>query len=187
MSMRNPSEVRLRPATHDDIPFLEGLIGKSAREVGNGCYSPSEIVVLTTSVFGVDSELVVDGTYFVAMIDGAVAGCGGWSRRATLFGGDRFERREAGMLDPSRDAAKIRAFFVDPGHIRRGVATAILDECERAAAAAGFRAGELMATLPGLPFYRARGYGEEEPILLEIAGERLRFVRMRKPYDAPVQ
>ena len=148
----------LRRAVAADIPMLEALIARSARALSTGNYRTEEIEALIAHIFGVDSEVVADGTYLVAEIDGAAAGCGGWSRRRTLFGSDRFAERARGLLDPASDAAKIRAFFVDPPFARRGVGTAILAACEAAAVAAGFRRLELMATLPGVPFYAAAGY-----------------------------
>lgn len=173
-------DLHLRPARDDEIALLEDLIARSARVLSRGYYSPVEIEAAVEHVFGVDSELIADGTYFVAEADGMVAGCGGWSRRKTLFGSDRAGSREAGYLDPARDAAKVRAFFVHPDWARRGVGQAILARCESEARAAGFTACELMATLPGVPFYRRMGYRGEEPIQYQAGGVTLRFVPMRK-------
>jgi N-acetylglutamate synthase-like GNAT family acetyltransferase len=157
------SPVRIRPAVIEEIPALEALIVRSARGLSRRDYAEAEVEALITHIFGVDSEVVGDGTYLVAEVDGQVAGCGGWSRRRTLFGGDRFAARENGLLDPAHDAARIRAFFVDPAFARRGVGRAILAACEAAAVAAGFRRLALMATLPGVPFYAAEGFiGEDE-------------------------
>ena len=150
--------ITLRPATAADTAELEALIARSARGLSAADYDAQEIEALIAYIFGIDSEVVADGTYLVAEIDGVAAGCGGWSRRRTLFGGDRFAARESGLLDPATDAAKIRAFFVDPAFARRGVGAAILAACEAGAIAAGFRRLELMATLPGVPFYAAAGY-----------------------------
>lgn len=130
-----------------------------------------------------DSELIADGTYFVVEDGGRLVGCGGWSRRKTLFGGDQAASREGGLLDPGRDAAKIRAFFVHPDWARRGIGQAILRRCEAEAKAAGFGSVELMATLPGLKFYRAFGYEEGERVSYEAGGVALDFVRMRKALD----
>jgi GNAT superfamily N-acetyltransferase len=174
------SEPVIRPARPEEKSLLEALITRSARELSQNDYSHSEIEALIENVFGVDSELLGDGTYLVAMIGDDIAGCGGWSRRRTLFGGDRFSERANGYLDPSCDAAKIRAFFVDPRHARRGVGTTVLAACERAAIAAGFQSFELMATLPGRPFYSAHGYVEGAPAVIDADGERLHFIQMSK-------
>ena len=170
----------LRRATTDDVPMLEALIARSARGLSGGDYDAAEIEALVAHIFGVDSEIVADGTYFVAELDGAAAGCGGWSRRRTLFGGDRFAARASGLLDPATDAAKIRAFFVDPRFARRGVATALLAACEAAAREAGFRRLELMATLPGVPFYAAAGFVGADEIAVEAGPRTVRFRPMVK-------
>lgn len=193
--------LHVRPATADEIPALERLIAASARQLSHGFYTEAEAEAAIAHVFGVDSELVADGTYLVAErdrsdSDGAdlvangghggpaggpiLAGCGGWSRRATLFGGDRFAGRQSGLLDPARDAAKIRAFFVAPDAARRGVGAALLQACEAAAAAAGFARTELMATLPGVPFYTAHGYVGGAEIALDCGGVPVRFLPMTK-------
>ncbi len=170
----------MRAAVAADIPALESLIAQSARVLGRGHYSAAETEAAITHVFGVDSELVADGTYLVVEAGERIAGCGGWSRRPTLFGGDRFAARQSGLLNPATDPAKIRAFFVHPDFARQGVADALLSACEAAAAAAGFHRLELMATLPGLPFYRARGFvaGAAQPHLLD--GIEVTFVPMAK-------
>ncbi len=160
------SPVALRPAVPADVPALEALIAASARALGRGYYTDEETEAAIAHVFGVDSALVADGTYLVAEVDGILAGCGGWSGRRTLFGGDRFAAREDDRLDPRVDAARIRAFFVAPDFARRGIGGAILDACESAARQAGFGTAALMATLPGVPFYTAHGY---------IAGEQLSY------------
>lgn len=121
-----------------------------------------------------------DGSYLVAETGGQIAGCGGWSRRATLFGGDRFVRRISGLLDPARDAARIRAFFVAPAFARQGIAHALLQSCEAAAKAAGFDHTTLMATLPGEPFYAAQGYSSGSPVALDLSGVSVCFVPMHK-------
>ncbi|NIJ07156.1 GNAT superfamily N-acetyltransferase [Sphingomonas vulcanisoli] len=171
----------LRPATRGEIAALEGLIRTSARELGRGFYSDAETEAAITHVFGVDSDLVDDGTYLIAE-DGAgrLLGCGGWSRRRTLFGGDNFAGRASGLLDPAEDAARIRAFFVAPQAARMGIASRLLAECETRAAAAGFTRMALMATLPGVPFYAARGYVAGGEILQPCGEIALRFVPMEK-------
>jgi len=170
----------LRRATAEDKPAIAALIERSARGLSRDDYADGQIEAAVARVFGVDSELIEDGTYVVAEAGGRLVGCGGWSRRRTLFGGDQAASREAGLLDPATDAAKIRAFFVDPDWARRGVATAILERCEAEAREAGFRAAELMATLPGVKFYRARGYEGDERISYDAEVTAIEFVPMRK-------
>lgn len=175
------AELRIRPALPAEIPALEAIITASARVLSQGYYTAAETEAAITHVFGVDSELVADGTYLVVTDERCdILGCGGWSRRATLFGGDRFAGRASGLLDPGRDAAKIRAFFVAPQAARRGVGAALLKACEDAAAAAGFTRTELMATLPGVPFYAVHGYAGGEPISVDCGGVPVGFVPMAK-------
>lgn len=176
----NRAPVVLRLATAADVPALERLIARSARALGRGYYSDAESEAAIAHVFGVDSELVADGCYFVATIGETVAGCGGWSRRATLFGGDRYAGRESGLLDPARDRARIRAFFVAPEAARRGVGAALLEACERAAAAEGFTGLSLMATLPGEPFYARHGFRATGRTTLDLGGVPVAFVPMEK-------
>jgi len=173
-------EFVIRAAQASEITTLSALIAASARGLSRDDYSDEQIEAAVSAIFGVDSELVSDGTYFVAEAGGELIGCGGWSRRRTLFGGDQAASREAGELDPDRDPAKIRAFFVHPDWARRGVGRAVLERCETEAQEAGFRALELMATLPGLRFYRAMGYETCEEILYPAGGTVLKFIRMRK-------
>jgi GNAT superfamily N-acetyltransferase len=174
------SALRIRPATAAEIPALGALITASARQLSQGFYTAEQTEAAITHVFGVDSELVADGTYLVAEIAGRIAGCGGWSRRATLFGGDNFAARASGLLDPARDAAKIRAFFVGPDAARAGVGSALLAACEDAAHTAGFARTELMATLPGVPFYAARWYVAGAGISLDCGVVPVPFVPMTK-------
>jgi GNAT superfamily N-acetyltransferase len=169
----------LRPATPDDVPALEALIVASATAI-TGDYAPAEAAAALAHVFGVDTQLVADGTYYVAERDGVPAGCGGWSRRRTLFGSDRCAGRAADLLDPAAEPARIRAFFVHPAHARAGIARALLARCEAAAAAAGFTELALAATLPGLPFYRRHGFGAERPFTHDAGGTPVRFVAMTK-------
>ncbi|WP_052129558.1 GNAT family N-acetyltransferase [Sphingomonas sp. 35-24ZXX] len=172
--------MRIRAATPADIPVLEQLIAASARQLSIGHYGEAETEAAIAHVFGVDSELVEDGTYLIVESDGRLAGCGGWSRRATLFGSDRFAARASGYVDPAVAPAKIRAFFVAPEFARRGVGTVLLQACEDAAVAAGFTSAELMATLPGVPFYEARGYVAGSAITQIYDGVGVRFVPMHK-------
>ncbi len=174
-------DYRIRRATLEDRAALERLIAGSARGLSRGDYSGEQIEAAIASVFGVDTDLIHDGTYYVAEAFDEPIGCGGWSKRKTLFGGDRFAARDSGYLDPSTEPAKIRAFFVHPDWARRGVAGRILETCEREAKAEGFRSLELMATLPGVPFYATRGYEAGEQVEYEIAeGIKIEFVPMRK-------
>ena len=171
----------LRKATLDDRPAIEQLIKLSARGLSRGEYSHEQIEGAIRTVFGVDTDLIEDGTYFVAEDHGELIGCGGWSKRRTLFGGDQYAARDAGKLDPTSEPAKIRAFFVHPGHARKGVARAILAACESEATAAGFQALELMATLPGIKFYEASGYQGKEPVALSVGeGIAIGLLPMRK-------
>jgi GNAT superfamily N-acetyltransferase len=174
----------IRPARMDERPALEQLIADSARGLSQEDYTPAQIESAITHVFGVDTELVEDGTYLVVEHAGAPIACGGWSRRKTLFGGDRFAGRESGLLDPARDAAKIRAFFVHPAWARRGVGRALLEACEQAARAQGFRALELMATLPGVKLYRTLGFAGDQRVEHTMGdGTTITFVPMRKELE----
>jgi GNAT superfamily N-acetyltransferase len=171
----------IRNATHADRPALELLIARSARELGAGDYRPEQIEGALRGAFGVDTQLIDDGTYFVVEADGKLVGCGGWSKRRTLFGGDAHKDRNAGELDPKIDAAKIRAFFVDPEHARRGIGRALLQRCESEARAHGFSRFELMGTLPGVRLYQALGYVGSERVHYPVApGVTIEFVPMQK-------
>lgn len=172
----------LRTATLDDEQQLRDLIARSIRGLGLCDYTGAQIDAALRGTFGVDTALVRDGTYFVATTDtGEIAGCGGWSRRRTLFGSDSREDRDESWLDPRSDAARIRAFFVEPEHARRGLGRKILDRSEAEAARAGFTAFELMATLPGARLYAACGYRSGEPIDHPLAdGLHIRLVPMIK-------
>ena len=150
--------VRIRKATLADVPAIKQLIAASARTLGAGDYTAEQIEAALLGVWGVDTELIRDETYFVGEADNELVLCGGWSRRATLFGGDAYERRESRLLDPRTEAARIRAFFVHPKWARRGLGSRLLALCEREAKAAGFVAAELVATLPGERLYARHGY-----------------------------
>ena len=176
------SGLAIRAATRTDIPALEALIALSARILSRDHYDERQAEAAIAYVFGVDTDLVDDGSYLVAEVGGALAGCGGWSRRGTLFGGDRYADRSDMLLDPAHDRAKIRAFFVHPDFARRGVASGLLRASEAAARAAGFTATELMATLPGVPFYLAQGYRAGEPISLAIGEVAIDFAPMSKDF-----
>ena len=174
-------EFILRKATLDDRPAISLLIEYSARGLSREEYGDAQIEEAIKTVFGVDSELIRDGTYFVAEAEGRMVGCGGWSKRRTLFGGDQFAERESAELDPTREAARIRAFFVHPDWARRGIGRAILERCEQEARSQGFRSLQLMSTLPGLKFYRSLGYTGNERVTYELGGgTSIDFVPMRK-------
>lgn len=173
---------RLRPAKLDDEPVLRALIARSIRGLGAGDYSPAQIEAALQGAFGVDTTLIRDGTYFVIVTGAAeIVACGGWSRRRTLFGNDTRSGRDDAWLDPRTEAARIRAFFVDPAHARRGLGREILERSESEARKAGFSVFELMATLPGLRFYEKCGYVAGQDILHPPAGGlTIRFVPMSK-------
>jgi GNAT superfamily N-acetyltransferase len=164
-----------------DIPALRELIGTSVRGLSTGFYTPAQIDAAMAEVFGVDTQLVVDGTYYV--IDGPLGpvAAGGWSGRRTLYGGDQRKAAEDPRLDPATEPARIRAFFVHPDWARRGLARQLYAECARAASAAGFRNLELMATLPGEPLYLALGFAVVERVTLTLAaGVGVPFTRMAR-------
>jgi GNAT superfamily N-acetyltransferase len=173
-------EPLLRKASLDDRAALQDLIGRSARQLSPG-YRPEQVEGALRGAFGVDSQLIRDGTYFAVESGGAIVGCGGWSYRRTLFGGDRHAQRDADELDPRVDAAKIRAFFVDPSHARRGIGTLLLAHCEAEARLRGFTRAELMSTLPGVRLYAARGYVAGDRVDYEVGpGVVIEFVPMGK-------
>ncbi|HZC24117.1 MAG TPA: GNAT family N-acetyltransferase [Candidatus Binatia bacterium] len=175
----------LRKAVAGDVPRLREVIEASVRGLQSEDYSLAQIEGALRSVYGVDSQLIADGTYFVAeMLEPAgmqIVACGGWSKRRTLYGGDQYAGREDSLLDPRRDAAKIRAFFVHPRWARQGIGSRILNACEQAAIAAGFTRLEMGATLSGVAFYRAKGYLELENQNVPLGnGEVLSIIRMAK-------
>lgn len=176
----------LRLATEDDIPTLHALIEASVRGLQAGDYTPAQMEGALGTVLGLDTQLIEDRTYFVAEAADAqgsvrIAGCGGWSKRKTLFGADRGPGREPEMLDPATDAAKVRAIFVHPEFARQGLGSLILATVEDAARAAGFRRFEMGSTLTGVPLYRLKGYVEMERIAVPLAnGETLPVVKMVK-------
>jgi N-acetylglutamate synthase-like GNAT family acetyltransferase len=192
-----PVEFQIRPAREADVPALRELIELSVRKLQAQDYSPQQMEAALRTVFGVDSQLIADGTYllaeaFLATAESAprrpaqagavvIAGCGGWSKRKTLYGGDRWRDRQDDLLDPHVDAAKIRAFFIHPDWARQGVGTRILDACEAAAAAAGFTRFEMGATLTGAKLFGERGYVALQPIELPLEdGITLPIIHMRK-------
>jgi GNAT superfamily N-acetyltransferase len=190
-------KIRVRLAEAHDIPLLRELIEASVRGLQARDYSAAQLEKALRTVYGVDTQLISDGTYFAAEADEAgdakdsnreefsaisrLVGCGGWSKRKTLYGGDQFSDREDSLLDPTKDAAKIRAFFVHPAWARRGIGGMILEACEKAVAAAGFRRLEMGATLTGVPFYKIKGYVELERLEAPLGdGLTLPIVRMGK-------
>lgn len=176
----------LRGATPADIPALNALIARSARGLSQGDYRPAQIEGALRGAFGVDSQLLADETYFVVEDDGQIVACGGWSFRSTLFGSDARAGRDSSALDPATQAAKIRAFFVDPARARRGIGSLLLDHCEKAARARGFSQVELMATLPGVKLYAVRGYAALPMVKYDVGnGETIEFIPMRKSLLAP--
>ncbi len=182
--MENTSRFQLRLATEADIPALDALIEASVRGLQAGDYTSAQMEGALGAVLGVDTQLIRDGTYFVAeTVTGIrrMAGCGGWSRRKTLFGADRGPGREPELLNPATDAAKVRAIFVHPDFARQGLGSLILKTVEEAAQAAGFRRYEMGSTLTGVPLYRLRGYVEIDRIAVPLSnGESLPVVRMAK-------
>jgi len=172
----------LRRATRADLTALVGLIEASVRGLGRRFYSDAEIESGLRYVFGPDSALIDDGTYWVFEDDGTLAAAGGWSRRDTLYGGDHAKRGDDPLLDPAVQPARIRAFFVDPRYARRGLGRSLLAHCTAEAARHGFTSLELMATLPGEPLYLAMGFAAIERVAAPLPdGVALRMVRMTRP------
>ena len=186
------SSFTLRLATAADIPALHALIEASVRGLQAGDYTPAQIEGALGTVLGLDTQLLVDQTYLVAEAFDSyaknhqlLAGCGGWSKRKTLFGADRATVREPELLDPAVDAAKVRAIFVHPAFARRGLGSLILATVEAAARAAGFTRYEMGSTLTGVPLYRLKGYVEIERIAVPLPnGEALPVVKMVKNANA---
>jgi GNAT superfamily N-acetyltransferase len=179
-------EFLLRKAQLEDIGTLTALIDASVRGLQAGDYTAAQIDGALRTVYGVDTQLIEDGTYFAVEAAGTIVGCGGWSRRRTLYGGDQCAGREDSLLDPRIEAAKIRAFFVHPDHARRGIGSIILEACESAALEEGFRRLEMGATLTGVPFYRMKGYEAVEEVAVPLGGgSSMSIVRMAKNFAQP--
>ena len=178
--MQNLEPVQVKLATIDDIPALRQLIEDSVRGLSVTYYSARQIESALQEVFGVDTQLILDETYFIAEADGRIVGAGGWSKRTTLFGGDGSKSGRAdSLLDPDKEPARIRAFYIHPRWSRRGIGSMILDACELAARVAGFKTVELASTLPGVAFYLSRGYEKGEAISIPMeSGETLITYRM---------
>jgi N-acetylglutamate synthase-like GNAT family acetyltransferase len=173
----------VRLARQQDAPAIQTLIGISARALRSSHYSEAQIDGAIGSVFGVDRQLISDGTYFIAEHNSEIVGCGGWSRRKTLFGGDAMKTGMDVELDPKRDSARIRAFFVHPAWVRCGIGRAIVRHCEKAIQVASFQSIELVATLTGVPFYAACNYSQREMFEVPLSkGLTLPVVRMVKKF-----
>jgi len=168
-----------RLATREDLPVLLPLISSAIAELQRG-YLDDDQIESSRAIMGLDTQLIDDKTYFVVEVGGQVAGCGGWSRRATLYGGDHSAGRDAALLDPGRDPAKVRAMYTHPAYTRRGVGRLILALCEQAAAAEGFTTLDLMATLSGRPLYESAGFVTLENLVDDSGGAPVPLVRMRK-------
>jgi GNAT superfamily N-acetyltransferase len=168
-----------RLATPDDLPMLMPLVQAAIEELQKGFLDDAQIES-SRAIMGIDSQLIDDGTYFVVEHDGRLAGCGGWSRRATLYGADHSGGRDAALLDPANDPARIRAMYTHPDFARRGVGRLIMSRCESAAAAEGFTELELMATRSGRPLYEASGFVATEEVEDSTGGVAVPLTRMRK-------
>jgi GNAT superfamily N-acetyltransferase len=191
-----PTAFAIRPAVSSDIPVLRELIDASVRRLQSGDYSPPQIDSALKTVFGVDSQLVNDGTYLLveavpadsqkirSQKNPVIVACGGWSKRKTLYGGDRWRDRQDDLLDPESDSAKIRAFFIHPDWARQGIGTLLLDACESAARAAGFTRFEMGATLTGAKLFQQRGYVAVERLEVPLEGDiTLPIIHMVKETD----
>src|SRR5829696_5958645 len=182
--MTSADSFLVRPARRDDVPAIEELIERSVRELSSPWYDPVQIQSALRYLFGVDTQLVDDGTYFVVARGHVLTAAGGWSRRRTLFGGDRWKHEADDLLDPRREPARIRAFFVHPEWSRRGLGRMLFETAVRDALSAEFNRMELMATLSGEPLYRALGFTPEERVELELPdGVRFPLVRMSRPIE----
>lgn len=170
----------IRPAVSGDIPALKAVMDRAIKELLPAFLPPAQVLA-SQEVMGLDTQLIEDGTYYVVEADGAVAGCGGWSRRATLFGGDHSAGRDAALVDPATDPARVRAMYTSPDFTRRGVGRLILATCEAKAKAEGFSRCEMAATMAGEPLYAACGYQRIEPFEAQTSnGVKVPLVRMGK-------
>jgi GNAT superfamily N-acetyltransferase len=168
-----------RLARHNDLDALRDLMEAAIYELQKPFLDGNQIES-SRAIMGLDTQLIDDDTYFIVEIDGELAGCGGWSRRATLYGGDESPGRDAAMLNPANDAARVRAMYTHPRHTRKGVGRLVLSLCEEAAKAEGFREVELMATMSGVPLYRVSGYEPCEQVLDDSGGVAVPLLRMTK-------
>jgi GNAT superfamily N-acetyltransferase len=184
LAQKVATEWKPRLAREEDIPALVALIPLSVRTLQASYYSPAQIEAALGPVFGVDRQLIRDRTYFVLEHDAQLVGCGGWSRRKSLYGGDGGRSGEDAELDPRRDPARVRAFFVHPAWARRGIGRSIMTACERAIFEAGFRSVEIVATLAGEPLYACFDYAVVERYELPMAGGlKLPVVRMNRSLE----
>jgi len=180
--METTERLTMRKARPADIPVMTALIHESVRGLGRGFYSDQQIESGIRYVFGVDTTLVEDGTYFCVEAASEIVGCGGWSRRQTHYGGDHAKHEPDLPIDPATDPARIRAFFVHPAWARRGIGRMLLDACVSAARAAGFSRLMLVSTKPGEPLYRAYGFETLEPMEVSLPdGVVLPCTRMVRP------
>ena len=175
-------ELGSRLATLDDVPLLTLLMDAAIAELQRGFLDDAQIAA-SRAIMGMDAQLIEDGTYFVVEVGRDLAGCGGWSRRATLYGGHHTPGRDSALLDPAVDPARVRAMYTSPAYARRGVGRLILSLCEAAAAAEGFTRLELMSTLAGEPLYTAYGFRPLERLTDATGGVPVPIVRMEKPVD----
>ena len=171
--------LRSRLATRDDVSALIPLMNAAIEQLQAPYLEPAQIES-SRAIMGLDQQLIDDRTYFVIEVDGELAGCGGWSRRATLYGGDHSAGRDDAMLDPARDPARVRAMYTDPAFARRGVGRLILELCEQAARAEGFKRLELMSTLAGRPLYEAAGFRVLEEAEDATGGAPVPLLKMEK-------
>jgi GNAT superfamily N-acetyltransferase len=177
--------ITTRLATSNDIPVLQQLIAESARGLSAGYYTKTQIESAIQYIFGVDTQLVLDGTYYVAEAGDEIIACGGWSKRHTLFGGDQHKAADP-LLNPITDAGRIRAFFVHPAWARQGIGRMMINLCETEAIKNGFTSIEIGATLPGEPLYAAQGYTSVEKIIAAMPnGEQMDVIKMRKDLNLP--
>jgi len=168
-----------RLARREDLDMLKGLMDMAITENQRSFLDPNQIAS-SRAIMGLDTQLIDDGTYFIVEVNGQLAGCGGWSRRATMYGGDQTPGRSAALLDPAKDAARIRAMYTHPAHTRKGIGRRIISLCEEAAKAEGFTRMELVATLSGEPLYRSCGFEPYENIMDDRGGAGVPLLRMRK-------
>jgi GNAT superfamily N-acetyltransferase len=174
--------LQIRPASLDDVPAMRAIMDDAIIELQRGFIS-AEQIESSKAIMGIDTQLIEDGTYYVVELDGTIAGCGGWSRRATLYGNDTTAGRDAHLLDPTTEPARVRAMYTSPAFKRRGVGRLILETCERAAAAEGFSRLSLVSTLAGLPLYSSYGFVETERGQDDQGGAPVPLVYMDKPVD----
>lgn len=175
-------ELTHRVATTDDLELLSAVMEAAISELQQGFLSPAEIES-SRAIMGIDTQLIKDGTYYVVFAGDEVAGCGGWSRRATLYGGDHTPGRDPELLDPAVDAARVRAMYTNPAFARRGVGRLILSLCQQDAKAEGFTRLELMGTMSGEPLYTAYGFVPVERITDDRGGAAVPLVKMAKSID----